>query len=266
MRADEAKTEILDTDDAKVAQLLAGLKRVEAPANFEFRLKARLANATPPARTFGFVPSFVKFASPVALVAAVSSVLFLNSSNSPESTVSTAGVAPQINVSEVVKPAASFAPTTVVEPEATVPVVAANPNGQAAKVRQSVPPAVREPKEPDRSQLKAVNGAKIIVPRGIDPNLRVLPVAPQPESKSLLPASDVLRWLGIDSVYEGGWKVRAIKKDSPADHAGVKADDILEAIDDNQLGKDAMFKSGNIGRVIKVKRDGKSVELTLANK
>jgi len=95
MRADEAKTEILDTDDAKVAQLLAGLKRVEAPANFEFRLKARLANATPPARSFGFVPTFVKFAAPVALVAAVSSVLFLNSSNTSESTVSTAGVAPQ---------------------------------------------------------------------------------------------------------------------------------------------------------------------------
>jgi len=266
MRADEAKPEILDTDDAKVAQLLAGLKRVEAPANFEFRLKARLANAAPPVRGFGLVPSFVKYAAPVALVAAVSSVLFLNSSNAPESTVSTAGVAPQISVSEVVKPAASFAPTTAVEPEATVPVIAANPNRHSAKVRQALAPAVREPKEQDRSEVKGVKEARIIASRGIDPNTQVLPVAPQPESKSLLPASDVLRWLGVDSVYEGGWKVRAIKTNSPADQAGVKAGDILESIDDKQLGKDAMFKSGNIGKVIKVKRDGKSVELTLANK
>src|SRR3982751_2593621 len=123
MRVDEPKIEELNADDAKVARLLAGLKRVEAPANFEFRLKARLANATRPARGFGFVPSFVKYAAPVALVAAVSSVLFLNSSNSPESNVSTAGVLPQINVSEIADPpVAAFAPPAAVEPQTVGPV------------------------------------------------------------------------------------------------------------------------------------------------
>jgi S1-C subfamily serine protease len=125
---------------------------------------------------------------------------------------------------------------------------------------------VREPKDQDRSKLKAVKGAEIIVPQNVDTNRQVLPMSPLPESKPLKPASDVFPLLGIDSVYEGGWKVRAIRVDSPADRAGVKAGDILEAIDDNQLGKDAMFKSGFNGKVIKVKRDGKSVELTLANK
>jgi len=265
MRADEAKTEILDTDDAKVAQLLAGLKRVEAPANFEFRLKARLANATPPARGFGLLPSFVKFAAPVALVAAVSSVLFLNSSNTPESTVSTAGVAPQINVSEAANGTAAFAPTAPVQPAAATPVISANPNRRPAKVRQVSTPEARTPKEQGGSADKAVKEGQMILPYGVNRNPPSLPV-PLPESKPMRPASDVFPLLGIDAGYEDGWKVRAIRTDSPADRAGVKAGDILEAIDDNQLGKDAMFQSGNIGKVIKVKRDGKSVELTLANK
>jgi len=266
MRVDEPKTELLDPDDAKVAHLLAGLKRVDAPTNFEFRLKARLANATPPAR--GFVPAFVKYAAPVALVAAVSSVLFVNSSKSPETTASTAGMLPQINVSQPANSAAEVAlpPPAAVEAVTERPVLAANPKRLTPLARPQVGTDVRTPKEQNRSKDIALKGSRMILPRGFNSNTQTIELPPTSDIKPLRPAIDVFPILGIDAGYDEGWKVRAIRKNSPADRAGVKAGDVLEAIDDNQLGKDAMFKSGFNGKVIKVKRDGKSVDLSLENK
>src|SRR6476661_3968744 len=125
MNVDEPKIEELDADDAKIVQMLAGLKRVDAPANFEFRLKARIANAAPPTAAVGFLPSIVRYAAPLALVAAVSSLFYLNSSDAPNSKVEVAGVAPQASrVAEAIIPPAAPAPAATGESEAarTMPV------------------------------------------------------------------------------------------------------------------------------------------------
>ena len=269
MNVDEREIEELDADDAKIAQMLAGLKRVNAPANFEFRLKARIANAAPPTVGVGFLPSFVRYAAPLALVAAVALLYFMNSSNSPNPGVDVAGVAPQISkVAEAVIPPAVDQPLAGESEPARTPA-ASNPSRQTAAARSaSVKTDVRAAnQQPDRSAVKAVSPAKIIMPRGfetVDPTAN--PVTPD-SNRAPLSASQFFPFFGVDAGYgEDGWKVRAVKTNSSADQAGVKAGDVLEAVDGNQLGKDAVFKSGFIGKILRVRRDGKLVELALQNK
>ncbi|MEP7213110.1 MAG: hypothetical protein ABI791_08550 [Acidobacteriota bacterium] len=269
MRVNEPKIEELDADDAKIAQMLAGLKRVDAPANFEFKLKARIANAARPTRGLGFIPSFVRYAAPLALIAAVSSLFYLNSSSDP-APVQTAGVAPQIStVSEIANMAAAPGETsTAAAVETPRPLLAANRSKLPVSTRPvDVKLVQRNTGEQDRSKVSAVTPPRIILPRGITPNgLPDGAQSPPMNNKVDLTASGVFPILGIDALYDDGWKVRAVKVNGMGDRAGVKAGDVLEAIDENQLGKDAVFKSGFNGKVMKVRRDGKLLELRLQNK
>lgn len=269
MRVNEPKIEELDADDAKIAQMLAGLKRVDAPSNFEFQLKARIANAAKPKRGLGFIPSYVRYAAPLAVIAAVSSLFYLNNSSDP-TPVQTAGVAPQIStVSEAKNTALAPSETWTAAPvEMPRPILAANRSKVPVSARPlDVKLVPRNTAEQDRSKVSAVTPPKIILPRGITPDS--LPdgaQAPPVNNKVDLTASGLFPILGIDALYDNGWKVRAVKVNGMADHAGVKAGDILEAIDETQLGKDAVFKSGFNGKVVKVRRDGKVLELPLQNK
>ena len=62
-----AETEVLNADEQNVARLLLGLKRVDAPKDFDFHLKARIANATPAVlRPVRFFP-VLKYGVPLAL-------------------------------------------------------------------------------------------------------------------------------------------------------------------------------------------------------
>src|SRR5689334_13063314 len=69
----------LNADEARVRQLLAGLKRVDAPKNFDFAVQTRIANTRP--ETFqaagrGF--AVLRYALPLVLVIVVVSGFVLN--------------------------------------------------------------------------------------------------------------------------------------------------------------------------------------------
>src|SRR5687767_11679563 len=60
--------------DDQVVRLLSGLNRVNAPENFESRVKARLSDAPTQSSSFGFL----KLAVPAAGLAALALFLFLS--------------------------------------------------------------------------------------------------------------------------------------------------------------------------------------------
>ncbi|MEO8650547.1 MAG: hypothetical protein ABI539_15395, partial [Acidobacteriota bacterium] len=62
--------ENLGSDEKKIAQILSGLSRVEAPGDFEIRVRARIANGQPsPPRRFS-TAAVIGFAAPAILVLA----------------------------------------------------------------------------------------------------------------------------------------------------------------------------------------------------
>jgi len=64
-------------DNEPIANLLRDLKRVEAPKDFDFKVKARIAKGVTPTRTG--VPLWVKAATPVGLLVAIGGYLGMTS-------------------------------------------------------------------------------------------------------------------------------------------------------------------------------------------
>jgi hypothetical protein len=274
MNADERKIEDLNADDAKLSQMLAGLKRVDAPANFEFRLKARIANAKRPERAAaGFLPGFVKYAAPMALIAAVWSLFFLNSGGTGDNAaVQTAGVLPVASKSAEV----AAAPLPVEVPTATqdrVAVVVPNASRKGALPQPVDGTGARPNVGPNRSRDSAVKGARVIIAPPSDPNsappgdVNSAPetTAPPPRSDKPVSPVEVFSLLGVNADFkdDSGWSVRSVRLNSMAATAGLKNGDVIESIGETQLVKEPVFKGGMKGKVMKVRREGSVVELKL---
>ena len=103
-------------DERKVAEMLGSLKRVEAPANFEFGVRARIAAGAPQTRS-SLIP-FVKLAAPIALVLLVGAfVLFYGSLHSAQdSTGPLVAEGPVAEIPQPIEPNLASPPTSIDEP------------------------------------------------------------------------------------------------------------------------------------------------------
>lgn len=260
--------ELLGSDEQKVSQMLSGLKRVEAPKDFDFHLKARIAKGRPEeARPASLFP-ILKYALPLALFLFVAAGLILNSSYSEwrgGPTVVENGVTPEA------RPAANSV-TTVQSPEA-----AATPLSTFAQARPSADENVQiaaSPKKPvtgGRSIDFPSSPSRSLPPGGFTdrtggtaspPSL-----LPKGSQKDKYTAAEALKLLGIEANFaNGGWNVRSVKTNEVADLIGVKVDDKLVAID----GKPIDDKTEFIGKVeattIRVIRGGGTMDLNAKNK
>lgn len=180
--------ENLSESDEKVRQVLASLKRVEAPKDFEFRLKARVAKASPKAYRQQLTPSYKRrlayglpaFASVVVSTFVVLNGNFFGGANQVSSinptAARTAFVEPhqeqqqQQNApgGELVASSSSSDTGTSVsvgdrkEPEKSSPVVDVSNNSRAERNKSEESPltAVKPPEEKpkDRTPRRASTG------------------------------------------------------------------------------------------------------------
>src|SRR5882757_9958101 len=65
-------------EDEPVSKLLGGLKRVEAPNDFDFRVKARIAAGKPADRSASWLPASVRYAVPLVLLVLVGGYIAFN--------------------------------------------------------------------------------------------------------------------------------------------------------------------------------------------
>jgi C-terminal processing protease CtpA/Prc len=75
---------------------------------------------------------------------------------------------------------------------------------------------------------------------------------------------DVLETFGIRADFDStGWKVASVKPNSVAYKAGVKAGDIVEALNDQPLTDRTVLGRKVTGTSVRVRRDGQSIKLEL---
>src|SRR5437762_10762000 len=80
---DNRQEQFESIEDEKIHQMLGGLKRVDAPKDFDFRVKAGIA-AGRPSSTSGFrIPTAVRLAVPLVLLLLVGAYFGLNALYSP---------------------------------------------------------------------------------------------------------------------------------------------------------------------------------------
>jgi hypothetical protein len=239
---------VTETDGRKIEELLAALPRVEAPANFEFGLKAKIAARNEPRASL--IP-FVKVAAPLALVLVVGALIVFYATLPGGDDL-------------VVESPAPGKPEVVIKADETQPDVTSEP--QIEKPTERIAPQPRNPGPVRRtSPSNRSRGGSIDQPLISDQALRSANVINPPGfgSKSIsLP--DVLGILGINAEFvDGAWKVRSATTNSAAERSGVRANDILEAIDNHVLTEKTTFKSEFSPKTLRVRRDGKRIQLNL---
>jgi hypothetical protein len=272
--------EALAADDRRIAELLGTLTRVEAPGNFEFGVRARIAAGAESPQS-PLLP-FLKFAVPLTLVIVVGVfVAFYNSRSATDGPV-IAG-APATTVSPVVPPIGDPVvpiPGQIVSPPDSEPVVPgpissapSTPSRQIQPVMVADGPGGKRTARSGHSidqplsgasTDNALTGANTKLPRGFESLENGGGNSNSNETQ--IPVSEVLGILGIVADYaNGAWTVKSASEGSISAKSGIKAGDILDSIDGRRLEKDTSFKTPFTGKTIRVRRDGKQIDLNLGN-
>ncbi|MGI8812193.1 MAG: PDZ domain-containing protein [Pyrinomonadaceae bacterium] len=274
MNANEPIIEELERDDRQVADLLGTLPRVEAPKDFDFRLKARMAQGRPSAAAAPFsLPVWLKFAAPTALLFIVGVFYFAlpirdAGPKGNEITAQAASPMPVVAVTPTIAPAPEIAS---VQPPISAPVTPSHLRPERIAVAQRTSMQKAMPARPAAdandgggSIDRAVRGTSTtILPRGI--NTTPVNTAVTPPGFANAPnvsVRDVFSQLGVDAEYSNGWVVKNVRAHSVAGTAGLRSGDVIEAIDDKPISE-VNEKGAFNGRAITVRRDGRSVKLTL---
>lgn len=233
-----------------VSRLLGELKHVEAPSDFNFGVRARIA-AGRPAEKVGFrIPVWLTYGAPLALMLAVGGYIGMNSFYS-------------IN-------------------NASVPVVAVNENPNIAppipapSVEVAVAPPISKPdeqlvaKKPDVVSDSKVIAVKKPVAKDKNPDGGSIDLASR-EGRRIhrvpqIPAKDVLNLIGAKGGFEAdGWRVQSTTPNSLAERSQIQTGDVIESVNGQAVTDKTSFRSTTSLKTVRVRRDGKSVDIVIKN-
>jgi len=228
-----------DINEEFIATALRTLPRVEPPNDFDFKVRARIAQGKPSTRRGLWLPAWAYGAAPVALAVLIGGYFFSTGSPSapPESAPTVAAVQPQAFAPAPEGPStAALADDAIASSEE--PIVGPAPR---TDVTRKVAPAVkRETQRPSGGSFNAAQrSARTITLSGSNSN-KVANTGVNKPAGSSLPA------MGI---RVAGSTVSAVLPGSAAAAAGVKIGDVIETV------------SGN---VLTIRRDGKTMTITVA--
>lgn len=247
-------------DDEKITSLLSALPKVDAPGDFHTRVRARIAAGRPEERRSFRVPVAVRYAVPLLLLIAIGAYFgltrfySLNKLETPEVAdvgPKTAGPAmsePVNNVVTVPEPQIKDEQASV-EPAVNRGVRTEAPVGRVSRDRSLVGGSVDSDGGSRDSTQHVIK--KTLLPRGLNNDQQV-------------PAGEVFNIIGVDAQFTGGvWKVRSVSEHSPAERSGLKAGDVVESVNDQNVSAKTSFPSPFTGKTLKVKRDGKDIHIDL---
>lgn len=273
------ETEILSRDDAHVRELLGSLERVEAPKDFDFKLKARIKNAEPDDYKPRLFP-VLRYAAPLGLAIIILAVIVVNGLYSVDNNsvqvaeINIQNPSANVNLPDNVQPKEEFIAES--NPQ-TANAEAVNSARQEAPVfganteltEKSKGPKIQNPALEDNnggfkdSALTPTN--KRLFPPGLNPDKKVDIPKDFTDLNSKTPVRDILSVIGIEASFSNNkWKVDAVKQNSRAERSGVKVNDIIEAIDENKISTETI-STKNVNGKLTVVRAGEKLEIKLQN-
>jgi hypothetical protein len=258
-------------NDDKVATLLGGLKRVNAPENFESRVRARLSDGRAHASgKFGWL----KLALPTAALAGLALFLFLSGYLGGE--VPEVNVATEVNKPTKAEPAFTAqnpVPSNAVEPQpqqfrnpdVNAEVATAQPSPAETQAANKVQKNSNRIRTYDNNSYDmASNPQKDILPRGLNTDLQTVGNSNSEKEmrRPTIAAADILRITGIISEFRGNdLTVSSTVKSSVSERIGVKPGDVIVSLNDIKMAKNAAFPSGVDLKTIRLRRNGQLVDL-----
>lgn len=289
--AKENDGETLSVEDEKIRALLGTLNRVEAPQDFDFRVRARIAKAAPAARQTGFLP-ILRYILPLAAILLIASGFVFNSlyfadpqgvptiaqidsqpPPSAEKSIQTnfnqsiPAVIPQVleekEIAQTVsKSAANELKNKKIASDNATRLVIRKPAGQ---IRARVSPDKYTPGGGRR--LSAVSPPdRIITSSGI--NLNKTTGNSSDFEKTKNPSvKELLLQLGAQVGLTGGsWKVLTVRENSLAKSSGIRTGDVIEAVDGEKLTDKPLPNKKNAVKQLTVDRGGQKIEIPIGIK
>lgn len=249
-----------DEIESDVAELLRSLRRVDAPGDMLFGIRARIADRAPRGG-LGW-RAVLAFAMPLALLAAGVIAYLALLGGSPETVIdeSAAVNAPILINAEP----PSAAPEVAIETVATNRREVSATNSSAARPARAGSQALDVRDNRTTSTDEAAREGRRIMPRGMETRQRDGHKPRDFQEPVFLSPSDVLDQIGLKVVsVDGGLRVESVRDRSLAGRSGVRQGDVIEAIDDRKIDKNSMLSVPFNGRILKVVRDGTPVVVEL---
>lgn len=268
------ENEILSGDEEKICELLSNLQRIDAPKDFDFQLKARIANAKP--QDFRAAPRLfpiLRYAAPLGLAIIVLAVVVINGLYSLDnnSVPTVAGNYIQKSPEKVDFPV-SGPPNTVAITETTPPttnteiflVVAVNSVKPEKRTFSRDSELAGNTKKPKSLEIQTKNNGGSLVQSSGNPNV-LLPNGFSPNNSYSV--KEILSINGIEADFSSKkWKVKSVMQNSIAERSGVKVNDVIEAINDRKLSAETVASEGRLNvNKLTVVRGREKIEIDLKN-
>ena len=245
--------EKLEKQEQAVSRLIAGLRHVEAPANFERRVMAEIAKGRPRRGSIFALPA-IAYAVPALLVVLIATFFVFKASRptpaQPEP-LATANNAPQIQtppVNSVQTPEPQSLAQGDKEPDRL-----SSPDSQRKTVQQN---RTANTNRGGGSYDEALPNKKLPLPEGIDPNSRSSANRGEVMIATQIAVREVLTVIGIDADKNDGWKVKAVSPNSVAERVGIKPGDVILALGDHELSTTTEFQNSGSINAIRFSRNG----------
>jgi hypothetical protein len=277
-KRDASEAEILTADERKLSALLGGLKRVEAPKDFDFKLKARIAAVSPVDERKTSIFPALRYVLPLFLVVLLSGFAALRifaPSDAPQPVTATETFQ-QSNKTEI----------AVLNMQET-PIV---PDGLTEKdfnTNKAATISVKVPKERNNTkQTLAV--IKSPEKRGSKQDIKLknafggdyerttrhsrvinesVSASPNSNQGGKLTIREVLSEIGIEVEFVGAnCKVKSVREGTAARIANFQPGDLIETIDDKQFSSETVFSQSVSGKVFRVVRAGKQIVIDLTKR
>ena len=271
------QAEILTGDEKKLAEMLGGLRRVEAPGDFDMHLKAKIARgrAAEP-RSRGLFPA-LRYAAPLSAVLVLagfvgfSGILEFDGEGVPAVAQESVVSQPETDERTAITEPSVVSEQPAAEVPAAVAVQQREVAGRARRqaIRTSGRIEVKQPEPEGGSKVETLKGpVDVLLPRGFEAAVPSLPAKPDGFAQSSkVTVREVLSLIGIDAEFAGGgWKVRSAAAESVASRAGIKAGDVIESLDGAPLAENTVFTGNFTGKSMKVIRGGSPVTVELRQK
>lgn len=230
---------IQEPEFEEIGRLLRGLKRVEAPKDFDFHVKARIAKGRPAEPRRSWLPASVAYGAPLMLLLAIGGYVgFRTTYTTDQPVVATAPAEavpqPVVPVAGTVTPGPEVA--AGLPPDQMLAGVKPSDTGnKVMKTGQKTPATANS----GGSYDSAVRGSTTITQPDVDDN------EPAPVKKVIVPVSQFLSSAGVNA---SGGKIVSVS--GAAASAGLKAGDVIQGVN---------VQTGTV----RVSRDGKTISVTI---
>jgi hypothetical protein len=275
--------ENLSRNDEKLRGILGSLDKIDAPKDFDFQLKSKIANVKSTRGSQAFWRYFMIGVPSLACLLLVTFFAFNRNTTKP----------PPYIVAEVKEPQITQTPviTVVKMPEGNNNEVAVKPLDEVQNAKKTLPdvePKVAEnkvlakaenlknisvenkkvlQKKPTVKESFSADSAVTEIPKPILPkglNATNASNTQINQSDTVFEIESVLKDLGVETSEENGkLKVKTVKKNSLAERSGIKNDDVIDAVNNQKITPKETRKKAFDAKSINVIRDGKAIELKL---